>query len=158
MLYHTFQARGYNPLPEEREEIDAEKKRRAQARRDVVAVEKCRAKADVQRSKFHQQEEDVENARMALLDAKRKNKGDTIGELLVKKHELILRAEQEQCIASEADWLSHELKVEIAMADADMNKAKRYDQRTQARERIERVRAGHAVEAAGKALAADHGY
>lgn len=137
------QARGYDAMPEEREEIEAEKRRRADARRDVVSVEKARAKADVQRSKFHQAEEDVSTRMRDLDDAKRKLRADgtTVAELEVKRAELVLRATQEDCIAAEAKWLALELRVESQMVTADIGKAKRYAERNKGRERIERVRA-----------------
>jgi hypothetical protein len=59
MLAHTYSTRGYDCLPEERDEVKAERNRRAGARRDVVTVEKARADADVTRSRFHEAEEKV---------------------------------------------------------------------------------------------------
>lgn len=152
LLYHTYQSRGWDALPEEKEEIDAERLRRAEARKDVVSVEKARCSADSNRSEFHQAEEEVEDAREDLNKATAADDGSRESGLKVKRAELVLRAKQEQCIKKEADWLHDELMVEVAMVDAELNQTKRYEARNAAREKIERVRAGLKMEQAGRAL------
>jgi hypothetical protein len=151
LLYHTTQMRGFHTLPEEKEEIAKERKRRAAARADVVRVEQVRAKADMQRNKFHRKEEEVETLRCALEDAKDADDGEAIAELMIKVADLKLRSAQEMLISQESAWLAHELDVEVEMAVAEMHKIERYNERNEARERIERVRTGHALAAAGRA-------
>ena len=67
--------------------------------------------------------------------------------------ELSLRSEQEEVISRESEWLSLELKVEIAMAQAERNKIMRYEERNSYREKLEKIHAGNAIAAAGRSLA-----
>jgi len=152
LLSHTYQARGWNVMPEELEEIENERTRRAAARNDVINCEKRRAAADGARSAFHAKEEKVEEARSNLRRAKDNDSGDRVGELKVKEAELTLRKRQEKCIAAESLWLAAEMKVERWLVRAEMNKIARYEERNLARERIEKVRHGITLEQAGRAL------
>lgn len=131
----------YTMTPEEKEEAMAERKRRQQARNDVILVENFRSTADLEKSKFHAQEELVQEARITLEEVRDADNSSRKAALEIKKADLTLRMEQETCISQESVWLAAEIAVEVAMVDAEMNKIGRYEERNEARAKIEQFRA-----------------